>query len=388
MKKILFLVVALISTSTAFCTELSYQWKPLQTYLFQASAVDNINMEMSGMMAGGMNMEYHTSTKFSLFIESVDANGTGTGFLFLHEFAVVDKAGNTIASLSDIPKSAIVSDVTVDRKGKFTFMKEIYMVMTETSNILVSASATASAGPNGVSESGSAKVGDQELNVYAEFDPNTGTMKAGYSLKTVATTKVVKVKVKADEPTIDILPYRFLELLALPEGQINAGDEVAMSVATQKINFKVLSMVNGEAKLETVLSADKEASLTSSSLEAKSPSNGMDMDMSGMEGMGEADADMDAGMQEMQTEMDAMNSEMSMDTGMTGIPDMSAMGMPGGTSGTNSMASMMPTTEGTINGSFDYDGGMFQTVDGVLTTTMNAMGMKMKVKSTIAMRLL
>lgn len=381
MKGIIFLTIALISTSTAFCTELIYQWKPYETYLFEAKTVDNIDFEMTGMMGGAMKMEFHTQTKFSLFIESVDDNGTATGLLFLQEFTVVDMAGNIMASLNDIPKSAIVSDVTVDRKGKFTFMKEIYMVMTETSNVLVSASASASSGSNGVSASGTAKVGDQELNVYAEFDPKTGSMKSGYSLKTVATTKVVKVKTNADDPIIDILPYKFLELLALPDGQVNVGDEVAMSVAMQKINFKVVSLLNGEAKLQTVLSEDKEGSLTSSSMAVKSPTNGMnmsmEMDMENMEGMDDLDTDMDAEMEEMQTEMDAMN--MNMDMGMTGMPE---------SEGTNSLTSMMPTTTGTINGNFNYNIGMFKTVDGTMTTTMNAMGMKMNARTALTMKLL
>jgi hypothetical protein len=394
MKKLLVLAVVLISTSSAFCTELFYDWKPNGFYTFEASAVDNINVEMAGMMSESMNMEYHTRTKFTLLISTVDANGTATGSLYLHEFSIVDHEGYRMASMNDIPKSAIVSDVTVDRKGNFIFKKEIYMVMTETSNVLVSASATASASPNGVSASGTARAGGQELNVYAEFDPKSGAMKAGYSVKTVATTKKVKVEISADDPTIDILPYKFLELLALPDGHLNAGDEVAMAVATQKINFKVLSMVNGEAKLQTTLSEDKDASATSAGMEAKSPANGIDMgmemDMGDMEGEEGFDADIDADMREMEKEMEEMNAEMGMDTGMdmgmTGMPDMSAMGMPG--TGANSVMDMMPVTTGTINGSFNYNDGMFQTVGGTITTSMNAMGMKMNVKTTLKMKLL
>ena len=70
------------------------------------------------------------------------------------------------------------------------------------------------------------QAGNMKVDAYAEFDPRTGKLKSGYSVQTLNTTKAVNVTVSEETQTIDILPYSFLELLALPEGDVMVNDQV------------------------------------------------------------------------------------------------------------------------------------------------------------------
>ena len=181
MKQKLFLILAAF-VLTSFTSEaqvsLKYKWESGTTYRFKANQKDDITMSAMGM---NMNDIFNTETVFSLKVSNVLDNGKAEGMLFIESFKVTNKSGATVASLKDIPNEALKSIVEVDTKGKFTFKKIVYLIVEDGRNMLVSAEAKA--GQN--SASGSAQVGDQKLSVHAEFDPKSGTIKAGYSMETV-----------------------------------------------------------------------------------------------------------------------------------------------------------------------------------------------------------
>ena len=155
----------------------------------------------------GMDMKdiFDTETIFSLKVLNVLSDGKAEGILYIESFKVTNKNGETIANLDDIPAEALKSLVEVDAKGKFTFKRIVYLLVEGGKNILVSASAKADLN----SASASAQVGDQKLSIHAEFDPKSGTIKAGYSMETVKNPLSKTVKIKEDAQKIDILPLEF-----------------------------------------------------------------------------------------------------------------------------------------------------------------------------------
>lgn len=355
MKLITTLFFALALTFSLSATELNYKWKAGETYRFQANVTDDITMSMNMMgMSQSNTDQFKTTTTFSLKINSVDASGKADAVLFVEAFEVKDSEGNLLASLNDIPANAVKTDVTVDAKGHFEWVKKVTMLMTDEGSVLVSGSAT----ENGVQASGQA--GGTKVDVYAEFDPKTGTLKAGYNVSQVAQTKTKTVKIAEDTPEIDILPYAFLELMALPEGSVTQGDELNAQVGQMKTAIKTSSVSNGLAVLNITMATDKSASATQSSMSSKSGSDDMDMDF---------DMDMD---------MDGFDD--GFDDGFGGgmAPEEKAM-MQG------SMQSM-PDMTADITSRFNYERGMFVSLGGTVNTSMDTMGMKMTTKSRLEMK--
>lgn len=352
MKSFFTLFFALIVSCSLSATELNYKWKAGETYRFQANVTDDITMSMNMMgMSQSNTDQFKTTTTFSLKINRVDASGKADAVLFVEAFEVKDSKGNVLASLNDIPANAVKTDVTVDAKGHFEWVKKVTMLMTDEGSVLVSGSAT----ENGVQASGQA--GGTKVDVYAEFDPKTGTLKAGYSVSEVAQTKTKTVKVTEDTPEIDILPYAFLELMALPEGPVNQGDELYAQVGQMKTAIKATSVSNGLAVLNISMATDKSASATKSSMSSKSASDDMSMDMDMDMDMDDFDDDFGGG--GMQPEEKAM-----MQGGMQSMPDLTA----------------------NITSRFSYERGVFLTLGGTVNTSMNTMGMKMETKSVLEMK--
>jgi len=353
MKHFFSMMLALIVLATTNATDLEYKWQTGKTYRFQAVVTDDIsmNVNMMGMQTSNTD-RFNTNTTFSLNVKSVDATGKASAVLFVEAFEVKDGSGNLVASMRDIPANAVKTDVTIDKKGNFQFVKKITMIMTESGNVLVSGSAK----ENSVSASGQA--GNTKVDVYAEFDPKTGTLKAGYSVSEVATTKTKTISIEQDSPEIDIIPYSFLELLALPEGSVAQGDVTTIQAGQIKVAITAASVSGGVAALNIKTATDKNASPTKTKVDSKSSEGdfGMDMDM----GM-----DMDNMMDDMDAEDQAMFRG-GMQAQQQAMPDMTA----------------------DITARFNYDKGIFMDVNGTVNTNMSMMGMEVKTKSVLGMKAL
>jgi len=351
MKQLFTLMLALLVLANANATELAYKWQSGKTYRFQAVVTDDIsmNVNMMGMQTSNTD-RFNTNTTFSLNVKSVDATGKASAVLFVEAFEVKDGSGNLVASMRDIPANAVKTDVTIDKKGNFQFVKKITMIMTESGNVLVSGSAK----ENSVSASGQA--GNTKVDVYAEFDPKTGTLKAGYSVSEVATTKTKTISIEQDSPEIDIIPYAFLELLALPEGNVEQGDVANIQAGQIKVAITAASVSGGVAALNIKTATDKSASPTKTKVDSKSSEGdfGMDMDM-----------DMDNMMDDMDAEDQAM-FQGGMQAQQQAMPDMTA----------------------DITVRFNYEKGIFMDVNGTVNTNMSMMGMEVKSKSVLAMKAL
>lgn len=329
----------LISIQLLHATELIYKWKANTSYNFSSIQKDDVTNTAMGM---NIQEKFTTTIDFVLFIQSVDVNGTAKGKLFLVNYSVIDSKGTVLASLANLPKNAAQSDITVDKKGHFTFPKKVSLVTTPTGNYLVYAKADQNGASAGIQTS------DEKVDVYAEFDPKTGKIKAGYTVQTLNTTKKATVKENEESDHLDVFPYDFLEMMVLPDGNVAQGDTYNISAGIYNVDLVVKSMANGMATLDEKISTSKNADMFQGSASGQTEEGSFNM--SGFGGVETMDIDAE---------------------------DQAAMDMTKG---------IAPDMSGKITSNFDYTNGMFSSIGGTLTTVIEMMGMKMTVKSVLEMK--
>lgn len=340
MKAIVLGLMTLFTVFSSFAVELNYKWKANTSYRFTATEKDDVTMSAMEM---NTTEKFTTTVEFVLFVQSVDASGTAKGYLYLTSYLVKDSKGIALATLAALPKDAVQSAVSVDKKGNFTFEKQVTLVTTATGNFLVYAKADENGGSAGFSD------GSEQVDVYAEFDPKTGKLKAGYSTKTMNKTKPVTITTNENTDELDVFPYDFLELMIMPEGNVNQGDKYDMKAGVYNVSATVNSITNGVASISETISTDKSEDQFSGAASGQSQEGSFNIgEFGGME------------------DMEGLDEE-----------DKEAMAMS---------KSMSPVMNGTIAVVFDATNGMFSGVKGNLTTEIDMMGMKMTVKSVLEMK--
>ncbi len=341
MKNLICLLSFSFSILTVFATELNYNWKANTAYNFNATVVDNISTSAMGM---NINEKYTTTIDFTLFIQSVQPNGTASGRMYVTNFNVKNSSGVSVASLLNLPKDAVKSEFQVDKKGNFTFLKKVYLVTTPTSNVLVYANADENGASTGM------QVGEEKVDAYAEFDPKTGKLKAGYSVTTIKTPKKVTVKENEESDEIDVFPYDFLSCMALPEGDMHVNDQFKVKAGMYTVDGIVKSVVSPLMVIEENISTDKNADMFQGSASGQSGDGTQQFNMEGFGG----------------------ESDMELTT-----EDQEAMGMA---------KAAAPNMDGKLTSSFDFVNGMFSNVKGNINTSIDMMGVTMKVNSVIDMK--
>lgn len=339
MKTLILGMITLFTAVSAYAVELNYKWKANTSYRFTATEKDDVTMSAMGMST---TEKFTTTVEFVLFVQSVDASGTAKGYLYLTNYVVKDSKGVALATLAALPKDAVQSAVSVDKKGNFTFDKKVTLVTTATGNYLVYAKADENGGSAGFSD------GSERVDVYAEFDPKTGKLKAGYSVKTMNKTKPVTITTTEDSDELDVFPYAFLELMVMPDGNVNQGDKYDMKAGVYNVSATVNSITNGVASISETISTDKSQDMFSGSASGQSQEGSFNIDEFG--GMDDMDLDSE---------------------------DEEAIAMT---------KSMSPVMSGTISSVFDATNGMFSGVKGNLSTEVDTMGIKMTVKSVLEMK--
>lgn len=343
MKKITsLLTIGLLSAQQLFAQNtLAYQWKPNTLYKFKATQQDKISMGggMMGLMAVAGDMEFKTESAFVLKMEKVMPGGSAAGTFYLTSFKCTDNKGNTMASLANIPKESLEAEFVVDRHGNFTFQQIPMLICRDNTTLLVSTKV----------EKGematTAEADGEKVTLFAEFNPKSGQLKAGYTATTVGKPKPKAVTVKEDDETLDLIPTDFLDMLVLPEGPVASGKVFKTKMYDTEVVEKVVSFENEVAHLQ---------------LNVKS---GIDARKF------EKDAQKMAG-DETESEAEADNSD---------VNDMMG-GM--GASGTPQMSQDMTAD---ISLQFDNTKGMIQLVKGTITTKQNMMGMETSVVSHLTM---
>ena len=91
-------------SNPVLAAELAYKWKSGEIYRFSTTSIDDISMSGLGM---SMKDQFTMNSVFAIHVDTVRADGTAEGVIHVESFRVVNKAGNVLASLSDIPKDAL-----------------------------------------------------------------------------------------------------------------------------------------------------------------------------------------------------------------------------------------------------------------------------------------
>ncbi len=363
---ILLVLVSIVSSiSSAFALELNYSWKAGETQYYYAQVIDQLNTSVMGM---NMREQFTTTTNFGLHILSVDAQGTAKGLLFIQNFTVVDSKNTVYASLKDIPNNLIHSDFLVDRKGNFTFLNKVFLVTSDNSHVLAYGNA------EGTSVATGAQTENIKLDAYAEFDPKTGKLKPNYVVSQMSQTKPVNVKIDEQTQSLMVLPYDFLELLLLPDGNLNQGDNINVQSGIYKTNFVVQSMSPQLAVVQIKMTTDKSASMFDGNVQGNSADGSMSIDMD----INEMDSSMMMQMPGGVMPDMGMGSDMGFGTDMELTPeDQAAMEFG---------KAMSPDITANIQASFNPSLGRFELVSGNVLTKINSMGIKMEVNSVLTMR--
>jgi len=246
--------------------------------------------------------------------------------------------------LLNLPKDAVKSEIQVDIKGNFTFLKKVYLVTTPTSNVLVYANADENGASAGM------QVGEEKVDAYAEFDPKTGKLKAGYSVTTIKTPKKVSVKENEESDEIDVFPYDFLSCMAVPEGNLNVNDHFEVKAGMYTVDGTVKSAVSPLMVIEENISTDKNADMFQGAANGQSGDGTEQFNMEGFGG----------------------ESQMDLTT-----EDQEALGMAKAAS---------PNMDGKLTTSFDFVNGMFSGIKGNINTSIDMMGVTTKVNSVIEMK--
>jgi hypothetical protein len=343
MKSIFFvLMLSSIAFHSHSQSELRYQWKPNTSFKFKAVQTDQINMGGSGMMGmmamTATNMQFKTESMFTLKINKVMADGSASGTFFLNNFKVTDNQGNTLANISNLPANGIRSEFIVTAKGNFTFF---------TLPILLSREGGTSMLVSTKIEKGefaaTAEADGEKVTLFAEFNPKTGALKAGYSAQTISKPKPKPVTVKEEDETIDLIPSEFLDLLELPEGPLSAGSSFRTRMYDTEITQKVLSLNQNIAKIN---------------FDVKSAISAQKFEQDAKEMAGENETE-----------------EMSDDN----------VSLPGMGEGTPNIAQEV---SGNFTLDFDNNKGMMNAVNGNINSNMNMMGMEIKSKSNLKLTLI
>jgi hypothetical protein len=128
---------------------------------------------------------------------------------------------------------------------------------------------------------------------------------------------------------------------------VTEGDKIKLNSGIYQVDVLAKSIGNGIAQMNYKMSTDKSKSLVDSKTEVKTQNTDMMMDMN-------------------------VESMMNIDR-----EDKQAMDIS---------KSMMPNLDCDFDSFFNYNEGMFSNVKGIVTTTINAMGMNMQVKSNLEMK--
>ncbi len=377
MKKLILLLGGCFVLSTSlFADELNYNWKAGDALNYSATVTDNINMSMMGM---NMKDKYTTTVDFVLLVNSVDENGTASGKLYLMTFNVKNSKGISVASLANLPKNAVQSDVTVDKKGKFTFANKLCFITTPTTNVLA-IETTQNSNAVGMN----ASEGAHSVNAYAEFDPKTGKLKAGYVPQKIKSTRKINIKENQESDKVFAIPYDFLQALTMPDGDVTVGDHYSVSSGMYNIDILVNSMDAGMANIKQTISTNKSNDMFQSQASGKSGDGSMEFDMNTAAPNNNQKQSQGDGMG---MGMPDMSSMMGGNMGGMGMPTEKQMNLSNDDKKAMDMSkSMMPTMSGNILTTFDYTNGVFKTVKGNINTEINTMGVKMTVNSVVEMK--
>jgi hypothetical protein len=207
------------------------------------------------MGAGGMKMRMKVQSTFSQKVLAVRPDGTAEMELTLEKMDLI-QGDKRISTLDKIPAAAKNVKAEVDRKGHAKFFRMVTVYMQE-GRTVVGVHNVVSAGRNGARASMTA--GDKQVTVVAAVDPKSGTVSLAMDEKKAPPPALKAVKVKEEDPGVDVLPKQIFEMMVLPEGDMAPGSSVEVTTPMGAMATTLAEMDNTVAQLHTTVAQKAEA---------------------------------------------------------------------------------------------------------------------------------
>jgi len=364
--------LVLFASGSASAVELNYQWKKGDVHRFQYEDDSTIEMKMPGMGGmggmgmqmpgmdmgkGGMNVRMKVQSVFSQKVLSVRPDGTAEVELTLEKMDLVG-GDKRVTTLDKIPAAAKKVKAEVDRKGNAKFFKMVTVYIQEGRTVV--GVHNVQAGPRGASASMTA--GDTRVDVVAAVDPKKGTITLAMEEKKAPPPALKAVKIKEEDPSVDVLPKQIFEMMVLPEGDMAPGGRYEVTTPMGAMATTFAEFENNVAQLRTTVAQKTE--IPAEAGEGNEP--GAAEQESGDEDEGGAQA------------MGGMN-----------MGGMGGMNMGGGKpgKGSGSGASMGMNVDVDVTTGFDVAAGRLVRIEGtqVMDQSMGGMG-GMKVRSRFSLQ--
>jgi hypothetical protein len=365
--------LVLFASGSASAVELNYQWKKGDVHRFQYEDDSTIEMKMPGGMGGmgmqmpgmemgkgGMNVRMKVQSVFSQKVLSVRPDGTAEVELTLEKMDLVG-ADKRVTTIDTIPPAAKKVKAEVDRKGHAKFFKMVTVYIQEGRTVV--GVHNVKAGPKGASASMTA--GDTQVDVVAAVDPKSGTVSLAMTEKKAPPPALKAVKIKEEDPSVDILPKQIFEMMVLPEGDMAPGGRYEVTTPMGAMATTLAELENNIAQLRTTVAQKTEVPAEAA---GEGELGGADVESGDEDEGGSAQA------------MGGMNMNMGAMGGMNmggGKP-----GKGGGAGGTMGMNVDVDVTSG-----FDVAAGRLVRIEGtqVMDQSMGGMG-GMKVRSRFSLQ--
>ena len=242
----------------------------------------------------------------------------------------------------------------MDRKGHAKFFKMVTVYVQE-GRTLVGVH-DLKTGPRGASASMSA--GDTRVDVVAAVDPKTGSVSLAMQEKKVPPA-LKAVKVKAEDPGVDVLPRQIFDMMVLPEGQMEPGKRVEVSTPMGPLTTTLSSLEGGTAQLRTTVA----------------------------QRMDDPGAGTGAARQPEAASEDAAPEAMGgMNMGGMNMGGMNMGGMPSSAAGSDEGSAMGMKTEVDVTSGFDVAAGRLLHVEGTSNMEQSMGGSGMTVHSRFSLR--
>ncbi len=289
--------LVMFTAGSAFAVEFNYTWKKGDVHRFQYEDDSTIEMKMAGGMpgmqmpgmnmgAGGMKAQMKVQSIFSQKVLAVKPDGTAQVELTLEKMDLL-QGGQRLAALDQIPPAARKVKAEVDRKGHARFFRMVTVYVQEERTVV--GVHDLKAGPRG--SSASLRAGDTRVDVVAAVDPKTGRVSLAMQEKKVP-PELKAVKVKAEDPGVDVLPRQIFDMMVLPEGQMEPGGRVEVSTPVGPLATTLSTLDGGVAQLRTTVAqrmtdpgaGANDARPTEDEREDAAPAAMGGMDMGGMMG--------------------------------------------------------------------------------------------------------
>ena len=369
--------LVLFASGSASAVELNYQWKKGDVHRFQYEDDSTIEMKMPGGMGGmpgmqmpgmemgqgGMNVRMKVQSVFSQKVLSVRPDGTAEVELTLEKMDLISGDKRT-TTLDQIPPAAKKVKAEVDRKGNAKFYKMVTVYIQEGRTVV--GVHNLKAGPRGASASMTA--GDTRVDVVAAVDPKKGTITLAMEEKKAPPPALKAVKIKEEDPSVDVLPKQIFDMMVLPEGDMSPGGRYEVTTPMGAMATTLAEIENNMAQMRTTVAQKTEVPAGEGEVGAAEQESG-----DGDEG-GSAQA------------MGGMN----MGGGMPGMGGMNmGGGMPGMGSGSGNDASlaMGMKVDLDVTSGFDVAAGRLVRIEGTQVTDQSMGGMGgMKVHSRFSLQ--